>query len=355
MSTFSDDRELPNTNQRLSIASLTSQVEASINQLNSIRALVYNSVQSFEDFTKIRQKLSQILYEYETNITLVIKKVNEIMFNFSSLTSELSRSSVVNEELDNKLSSTYEQINELKYHNSIISSQVKYYKKQCIEKDNYILYLKEKIKDNDVEPLSDNGDISVSYFNYNNIVLPERIKRNKFNDNNYNTISNNESCSKLSYENHNKYGYDYKEESDRNINSLSISYDSNNRPQSMEPKEEIENKIERKGTVTRKIQNVINDLCKCDNKIFDLLQKKYGGDIINKLTQGTIDFETAEGSEKDVQKDKKNNILKAKTLKEQTQKYLNNNKGSTRGWERLKGYLKLGNEIGSINRLHTMK
>ena len=125
MSTFSDDRELPNTNQRLSIASLTSQVEASINQLNSIRALVYNSVQSFEDFTKIRQKLSQILYEYETNITLVIKKVNEIMFNFSSLTSELSRSSVVNEELDNKLSSTYEQINELKYHNSIISSQVK--------------------------------------------------------------------------------------------------------------------------------------------------------------------------------------------------------------------------------------
>ena len=155
---------------------------------------------------------------WETFTEAVIKKVNEIMFNFSSLTSELSRSSVVNEELDNKLSSTYEQINELKYHNSIISSQVKYYKKQCIEKDNYILYLKEKIKDNDIEPLSDNGDISVSYFNYNNIVLPERIKRDKFNDNNYNTITNNESCSKLSYEHHNTYGYDYKEESDRNIN-----------------------------------------------------------------------------------------------------------------------------------------
>lgn len=332
MSTHSG--EIDQQSNAISINMISSQVDTSIAQISSIRSILFSNIHSYDDFTKMRQSLAQVLYETETSISFLLKKVAELAMHFNSLTSELNKSSIINEELDNKLSSTYELIEEMKYGQDILDSQVKYYKKQCLEKDKYIIYLKERMSS--VESQCKENDIS--YINYNNITLPERIKREK--------------VPTEVRESNFDYGYDYKEDTNRNINSLSASFNNNNNT-----KEEMKENIERKATISRKIQNVMNNLCHCDSKIVDLLTKKYGGEIIEKISSGDIDYETVDKVEKDIYQEKDTKLLRAQTMKEETRKYLSDKTGksSMKGWERLKGYLKLGKEDKTINRLHTMK
>ena len=330
MSTYSGEVEQQSTSNKTSIAMLSSQIDTSIAQIASIRSMLFSNIQCYDDFTKLRQSLGKILYETETSISFLLKKVAELTLHFNSLTSELNKSSIINEELDNKLSSTYELIEEMKYNQDILDSQVKYYKKQCLEKDKYIIYLKERMA-------STEGHSEISYINYNNITLPERIKREKV-------------SSEVKENINNDYGYDYKEDTNHNINSLSVSFNNNT-------KEEVKENIERKVTIGRKIQNVMSNLCHCDSKIVDLLTKKYGGEVIQKISSGDIDYETVDKVEKDIYKEKENVLFRSQTMKEETKKYLRDKteKNTMKGWERLKGYLKLGKEDKAINRLHTMK
>ena len=121
--------------------------------------------------------------------------------------------------------------------------------------------------------------------------------------------------------------------------------------------EEVKENIERKATISRKIQNIMSNLGQCDQKIVDVLTKKYGGEIIQKISSGDIDYETVDKVEKDIYQEKDNKLHRSQTMKEQTKKYLNDKtaKNTMKGWERLKGYLKLGKEDSMINRLHTIK
>ena len=66
------------------IQNLSSNIETSLNQLESIRSMLFNTIQSFEDFINIRSDLDKILYDYETNVFMIDKKVKEFINHYNS-------------------------------------------------------------------------------------------------------------------------------------------------------------------------------------------------------------------------------------------------------------------------------
>ena len=74
MSTYSGEQEQPSTSNKLSINMISSQIDTSLSQIASIRSILYSNIQSYDDFTKMRQSLTQVLYETETSISFLLNK-----------------------------------------------------------------------------------------------------------------------------------------------------------------------------------------------------------------------------------------------------------------------------------------
>jgi hypothetical protein len=274
------------------------------------------------------------------------------------------------------------QINDLQYQNDILSSQVKYYKKQCLEKDNYIFYLKEKITalERSAPPKIDD-EMSLSYLNYNSITLPERIKRDKNNsliynshnnsiadNNNTNNVNSSSTLNtKYEYERNGNYGYDYKEPVSMNLQSASTVFHrvagSQNELKDvpMPPPRTISggnvnanasNNVKPSG----KLMNIMMNICHCDSNMINKLQMKYGNDVIVKINNKQIDNETLKKIDEDINKERERQMQEEeKLIKETRTQIYNQQKSSLGGWNRLKNYLKLGKEFSSIKHSKTIK
>ena len=270
------------------------------------------------------------------------------------------------------------QLNDLQYQNDILSSQVKYYKKQCLEKDNYIFYLKEKITALERGASKIDDEMSLSYLNYNSITLPERIKRDKnssliYNSHNNSIADNNNVNSsstlntKYEYERNGNYGYDYKEPVSMNLQSASTMHhrvavasgQNELKDVPMPPPRTISaGNVNGSGNVkpSGKLMNIMMNLCHCDSNMINKLQMKYGNDVIVKINNKQIDNETLKKIDEDINKERERVMQEEeKLIKETRTQIYNQQKSSLGGWNRLKNYLKLGKEFSSIKHSKTIK
>ena len=392
------------------IKNFSNDIQTTLNQINSLRNILYNTIQSFDDFGKFRQTLDQLLYEYEKTVFMINKKLQDILSYYSSLEFNYDSLIKMKDELDKINLNQNEQINDLQFQNEISNSQINYYKKQCLEKDNFILKLKKKIFE--IEKSSYNNpqdNLILDYSTYDKIILPERVKRNNMNQienfptdlnsnslpseniNNININKNNLEVSnqiknKLDYETNFNYGYDYKEDNNNiknNINIINqnntISKQSDNILRSIpvsnlnkENKEEISsihqsinqstNSDIKKSksmlsnfntsnkTLTRRLRDIVLNLCKVDPNAINKLEKKYGNEIINKIQSGQIDEKTANNVENDLKHINRRASVIEDKFKQNIQKYLNDKEG-LRGWEKLRSYLKVGDKEMKFKKL----
>ena len=387
------------------IKNFSNDIQTSLNQINSLRNILYNTIQSFDDFGKFRQTLDKLLYEYEKTVFMINKKLQDILSYYSSLEFNYDSLTKMKDDLDKINLSQNEQINDLLFQNEISNSQINYYKKQCLEKDNFILKLKKKIFE--IEKSSYNNpqdNLIIDYSTYDKIILPERVKRINMNqpenfptDLNSNTLprdnininksnieESNQIKNKLDYETNFNYGYDYKEDNNNIKNNIIepnniISKPSENILRSIpvsnlnkENKDEISSihqsmnqsinsEIKKSRTtssninasnktLTRRLRDIVLNLCKVNSNAINKLEKKYGNEIINKIQSGQIDEETANNIENDLKHINKRASIIEDKFKQNIQKYLNDKEG-LRGWEKLRSYLKVGDKEMKFKKL----
>ena len=387
------------------IKNFSNDIQTTLNQINSLRNILYNTIQSFDDFGKFRQTLDQLLYEYEKTVFMINKKLQDILSYYSSLEFNYDSLTKMKDDLDKINLSQNEQINDLLFQNEISNSQINYYKKQCLEKDNFILKLKKKIFE--IEKSSYNNpqdNLIIDYSTYDKIILPERVKRINMNqpenfptDLNSNTLprdnininksnieESNQIKNKLDYETNFNYGYDYKEDNNNIKNNIIepnniISKPSENILRSIpvsnlnkENKDEISSihqsmnqsinsEIKKSRTtssninasnktLTRRLRDIVLNLCKVNSNAINKLEKKYGNEIINKIQSGQIDEETANNIENDLKHINKRASIIEDKFKQNIQKYLNDKEG-LRGWEKLRSYLKVGDKEMKFKKL----
>ena len=382
------------------LKNITNDIQTSLNQINSLRDILYNTIQSFDDFSKFRQTLDKLLYDYEKTVFILNKKLQDSLSYYSTLEFNYEMLNKMKDELDKNNIIQNENINELLFQNEISNSQINYYKKQCLEKDDFILQLKKKIFE--IEKSINNSpqnNLTIDYTNYDRIILPERVKRNNINNfenypsdlnSNENTIqqdninpniNNLKLNNKFDYETNFNYGYDYKDDNHINkinkINEINTNYlipqqqQENNLKsipvnnlnkdskeelssiqqsmnQSIKSKSSNVNKDNK--TLTRRLRDIVVNLCKVDTSAIDKLEKKYGSEIITKIQTGQIDEETLDNVEQDLNHINRRSSLILDKFKQNVQKHLNEKQG-LRGWEKLRGYLKVGDKEMKFKKL----
>ena len=371
------------------IQNLSSNIETTLNQLESIRSMLFNTIQSFEDFINIRCDLDKILYEYETNVFMINKKVNDFINHYNSLSDNFNYLNDLKNKKDNMILFQNNKIGELVFNNDLQNSQINYYKKQIIEKDSFIFDLKKRIIQLEKETKGKDG-YTIQYDNYNEITLPERIKRNYSDNNNNdenNLLDNVDSNTNKNDINPNKikneYNFDYSHDLDidknnviNNNNIINKDID-NNIPINIINKNENEtllkspnkstilkspNKSINESTFSREskrshhlqLKDIIIKVCKLSPNDMEKIENKYGKDIFNKLSTGEIEENILNDLENDINNINKNEIKKENNFRNNTKKHINSHRGSA-GWETLRNYLTYGNKDKVFRKLAANK
>lgn len=364
------------------IQNLSSNIETSLNQLESIRSMLFNTIQSFEDFINIRSDLDKILYDYETNVFMINKKVKEFINHYNSLNENFNYLNELKNKNDNMILFQNNKIGELVFNNDLQNSQINYYKKQIIEKDSFIFDLKKRIIQLEKETKGKDG-FTIQYDNYNEITLPERIKKN-YSDNNNNeennlleNIDSNSNKNELNpNKKNNEYNFDYTHDLDidkntinNNIdNNIPINNNNNENEQTLlkssnkstllkSPNKSINESTfsrESKKNPRMQLKDIIIKVCKLSSNDMEKIENKYGKDIFNKLSTGEIEENILNDLEIDINNINKNEIKKQNNLKNITKKHINSNRGSA-GWETLRNYLTYGNKDKVFRKLSTNK
>jgi hypothetical protein len=366
------------------IQNLSSNIETTLNQLESIRSMLFNTIQSFEDFINIRSDLDKILYDYETNVFMINKKVKEFINHYNSLNENFNYLNELKNKNDNMILFQNKKIGELVFNNDLQNSQINYYKKQIIEKDSFIFDLKKRIIQLEKETKGKDG-FTIQYDNYNEITLPERIKKN-YSDNNNNeennlleNIDSNSNKNELNpNKKNNEYNFDYTHDLDIDKNTINNNNIDNNIPINNNNNNENEqtllkssnkstllkspNKSINESTFSREskknprmqLKDIIIKVCKLSSNDMEKIENKYGKDIFNKLSTGEIEENILNDLEIDINNINKNEIKKQNNLKNITKKHINSNRGSA-GWETLRNYLTYGNKDKVFRKLSTNK
>ena len=364
------------------IQNLSSNIETTLNQLESIRSMLFNTIQSFEDFINIRSDLDKILYDYETNVFMINKKVKEFINHYNSLNENFNYLNELKNKNDNMILFQNNKIGELVFNNDLQNSQINYYKKQIIEKDSFIFDLKKRIIQLEKETKGKDG-FTIQYDNYNEITLPERIKKN-YSDNNNNeennlleNIDSNSNKNELNpNKKNNEYNFDYTHDLDidkntinNNIdNNIPINNNNNENEQTLlkssnkstllkSPNKSINESTfsrESKKNPRMQLKDIIIKVCKLSSNDMEKIENKYGKDIFNKLSTGEIEENILNDLEIDINNINKNEIKKQNNLKNITKKHINSNRGSA-GWETLRNYLTYGNKDKVFRKLSTNK
>ena len=367
------------------IQNLSSNIETTLNQLESIRSMLFNTIQSFEDFINIRSDLDKILYDYETNVFMINKKVKEFINHYNSLNENFNYLNELKNKNDNMILFQNNKIGELVFNNDLQNSQINYYKKQIIEKDSFIFDLKKRIIQLEKETKGKDG-FTIQYDNYNEITLPERIKKN-YSDNNNNeennlleNIDSNSNKNELNpNKKNNEYNFDYTHDLDIDKNTINNNNIDNNIPinnnNNNNENEQTLLKSSNKSTLLKspnksinestfsreskknprmQLKDIIIKVCKLSSNDMEKIENKYGKDIFNKLSTGEIEENILNDLEIDINNINKNEIKKQNNLKNITKKHINSNRGSS-GWETLRNYLTYGNKDKVFRKLSTNK
>ena len=363
------------------IQNLSSNIETTLNQLESIRSMLFNTIQSFEDFINIRSDLDKILYDYETNVFMINKKVKEFINHYNSLNENFNYLNELKNKNDNMILFQNNKIGELVFNNDLQNSQINYYKKQIIEKDSFIFDLKKRIIQLEKETKGKDG-FTIQYDNYNEITLPERIKKN-YSDNNNNeennlleNIDSNSNKNELNpNKKNNEYNFDYTHDLDIDKNTINNNIDNNIPINNNNENEQTLLKSSNKSTLLKspnksinestfsreskknprmQLKDIIIKVCKLSSNDMEKIENKYGKDIFNKLSTGEIEENILNDLEIDINNINKNEIKKQNNLKNITKKHINSNRGSA-GWETLRNYLTYGNKDKVFRKLSTNK
>ena len=363
------------------IQNLSSNIETTLNQLESIRSMLFNTIQSFEDFINIRSDLDKILYDYETNVFMINKKVKEFINHYNSLNENFNYLNELKNKNDNMILFQNNKIGELVFNNDLQNSQINYYKKQIIEKDSFIFDLKKRIIQLEKETKGKDG-FTIQYDNYNEITLPERIKKN-YSDNNNNeennlleNIDSNSNKNELNpNKKNNEYNFDYTHDLDIDKNTINNNIDNNIPINNNNENEQTLLKSSNKSTLLKspnksinestfsreskknprmQLKDIIIKVCKLSSNDMEKIENKYGKDIFNKLSTGEIEENILNDLEIDINNINKNEIKKQNNLKNITKKHINSNRGSA-GWETLRNYLTYGNKDKKFRKLSTNK
>jgi hypothetical protein len=363
------------------IQNLSSNIETTLNQLESIRSMLFNTIQSFEDFINIRSDLDKILYDYETNVFMINKKVKEFINHYNSLNENFNYLNELKNKNDNMILFQNNKIGELVFNNDLQNSQINYYKKQIIEKDSFIFDLKKRIIQLEKETKRKDG-FTIQYDNYNEITLPERIKKN-YSDNNNNeennlleNIDSNSNKNELNpNKKNNEYNFDYTHDLDIDKNTINNNIDNNIPINNNNENEQTLLKSSNKSTLLKspnksinestfsreskknprmQLKDIIIKVCKLSSNDMEKIENKYGKDIFNKLSTGEIEENILNDLEIDINNINKNEIKKQNNLKNITKKHINSNRGSA-GWETLRNYLTYGNKDKVFRKLSTNK
>ena len=363
------------------IQNLSSNIETTLNQLESIRSMLFNTIQSFEDFINIRSDLDKILYDYETNVFMINKKVKEFINHYNSLNENFNYLNELKNKNDNMILFQNNKIGELVFNNDLQNSQINYYKKQIIEKDSFIFDLKKRIIQLEKETKGKDG-FTIQYDNYNEITLPERIKKN-YSDNNNNeennlleNIDSNSNKNELNpNKKNNEYNFDYTHDLDIDKNTINNNIDNNIPINNNNENEQTLLKSSNKSTLLKspnksinestfsreskknprmQLKDIIIKVCKLSSNDMEKIENKYGKDVFNKLSTGEIEENILNDLEIDINNINKNEIKKQNNLKNITKKHINSNRGSA-GWETLRNYLTYGNKDKVFRKLSTNK
>ena len=236
----------------------SSNLETCNKRIKLINDSFLEIIKNYDEYLKNRNELIEIFYELQ-------KDLETLKSNLFSIIQSYHKLSIKSENLYKTINSNNKKIKEvtiensnLNFQNDIFKSQVKYYKRQILAKDNFIFELNQKI--------------NVLEFKCNEKKIEEidfEINRN---------LDNNTA---------------------RNLNAgLNLNQDSYNYYMNVTLPERI---IKKKYNEQDRIKIIMNDLGKLDEMDMSLIISKYGKNVLKDIFLGNFNEEKLINIEKDIE------------------------------------------------------
>ena len=259
----------------------SSNLETCNKRIKLINESFLETIKNYDDYLKNRNELIEIISGFQKDLETLKSSLFSIIQSYHKLT-------IQNENLYQTINSNNIKIKEmtlensrLNFQNDIFKSQVKYYKRQNLAKDNFIFELNQRI--------------NVLEFENNEKKIQEvDLEMNRNLDNNT----------------------AHKENISLNLNQDSYNYYTNvTLPKRI---------IRKKNNEQDRKKKVINDLEKLNDMDMNLIMSKYGKNILKDISFGNLNEEILSNIEKDIEKI--NNQNNNTRIKNEVNREMNNNR-----------------------------
>ena len=259
----------------------SSNLETCNKRIKLINESFLETIKNYDDYLKNRNELIEIISGFQKDLETLKSSLFSIIQSYHKLT-------IQNENLYQTINSNNIKIKEmtlensrLNFQNDIFKSQVKYYKRQNLAKDNFIFELNQRI--------------NVLEFENNEKKIQEvDLEMNRNLDNNT----------------------AHKENISLNLNQDSYNYYTNvTLPKRI---------IRKKNNEQNRKKKVINDLEKLNDMDMNLIMSKYGKNILKDISFGNLNDEILSNIEKDIEKI--NNQNNNTRIKNEVNREMNNNR-----------------------------
>ena len=259
----------------------SSNLETCNKRIKLINDSFLETIKNYDDYLKDRNELKEIFSEFQ-------KDLETLKSNLFSIIQSYHKLIIQNENLNQNINSNNIKIKEstlenskISFQNDIIKSQVKYYKRQNLAKDNFIFELNQRIN-------------VLEFECYGKKIQEAEYEVNRNLDNN--TAHN-------------------------SIKSLNLNQDSYNYYMNVTLPERI---IKKKNNEQDRIKKIINDLGKLNDVDMNLIMNKYGKNILKDISLGNFNEIKLTNVEKDIETiNYKNNDIR---IKNEVNRKTNNNK-----------------------------
>ena len=259
----------------------SSNLETCNKRIKLINESFLETIKNYDDYLKNRNELIEIISGFQKDLETLKSSLFSIIQSYHKLT-------IQNENLYQTINSNNIKIKEmtlensrLNFQNDIFKSQVKYYKRQNLAKDNFIFELNQRINvlefENNEKKIQE-VDLEVNRNLDNNIAHKENI-------------------------------------------SLNLNQDSYNYYTNVTLPKRI---IRKKNNEQDRKKKVINDLEKLNDMDMNLIMSKYGKNILKDISFGNLNDEILSNIEKDIEKI--NNQNNNTRIKNEVNREMNNNR-----------------------------
>ena len=259
----------------------SSNLETCNKRIKLINESFLETIKNYDDYLKNRNELIEIISGFQKDLETLKSSLFSIIQSYHKLT-------IQNENLYQTINSNNIKIKEmtlensrLNFQNDIFKSQVKYYKRQNLAKDNFIFELNQRINVLEFE----NNEKKIQEVDF-------EVNRN---------LDNNTA---------------HKENISLNLNQDSYNYYTNvTLPKRI---------IRKKNNEQDRKKKVINDLEKLNDMDMNLIMSKYGKNILKDISFGNLNEEILSNIEKDIEKI--NNQNNNTRIKNEVNREMNNNR-----------------------------